>query len=151
VRAAGGARADTGSASGDLEANAPRQLRIYRDALLQGASEQSRQDAAIELLLRDDAASRKILLEALASRDNTGARQAVCRGLISCRTSEAVIKNRNDFRESLIGILADEGELDAKLAAEAMLVFNYREISARLEQMVRRGDIERRIRLIRRP
>ncbi len=142
-RAAGSANA----VNNGIQPDAARQLRIYTDALLRGASEQSRQDAAIELLLRDDAASRRILLDALVARDNRAASQAVCRGLISCRASGAVIRNRNDFREGLVGILVDEGGLDAQLSAEAMLVFNYREISARLENLVRSGDIERRIRL----
>ncbi|RKY06896.1 MAG: hypothetical protein DRP65_11130, partial [Planctomycetota bacterium] len=64
-----------------------------------------------------------------------------------CRASGAVIRNRNDFREGLIGILTDESGLDAQLAADAMQVFNYREISGRLEKLVRSGKVERRIRL----
>jgi len=147
VRAAGEVVAAANSLNNELKANATRQLRIYKDALFRGTSEQSRQDAAVELLLRDDRASRQILLEALLSKDNEAARQAVCRGLISCRALGAVIGNRNDFREGLVGILVDEGGLDARLAAEAMLVFKYREISGRLEKLVRSGEVERRIRL----
>lgn len=60
-----------------VETDSARQLRIYKDALLRGASEQSRTDAATELLLRDDRASREILLQALVSKDNPAARQAV--------------------------------------------------------------------------
>ena len=130
-----------------VETDSARQLRIYKDALLRGASEQSRTDAATELLLRADRASREILLQALVSKDNPAARQAVCRGLISCRALGAVIKNRNDFREVLVGILIDEAGLGAELAAEAMLVFKYREISGRLEKLVRSGELDRRIRL----
>jgi HEAT repeat protein len=130
-----------------VETDSVRQLRIYKDALLRGASEQSRTDAAIELLLRDDRGSREILLEALISKDNRAASQAVCRGLINGRALGAVIKNRNDFREGLVGILVDEAGLDAELAGEAMLIFKYREISGRLEKLVRSGEIDRRIRL----
>jgi HEAT repeat protein len=147
VGAAGEAVAAANALNNGLEPNAARQLRIYRDALFSGASEQSRDDAAVELLLRDDKASREILLKALLSKDNGAARQAVCRGLISSRALGAVVRNRNDFREGLVGILVDEGGLDAQLAAEAMLVFKYREISGRLEKLVRSGEIERRIRL----
>jgi hypothetical protein len=147
VRAAVEAVAAANALNNGLEPNAARQLRIYRDALFSGASEQSRDDAAVELLLRDDKASREILLEALLSKDNGAARQAVCRGLISNRALGAVVRNRNDFREGLVGILVDEGGLDAQLAAEAMLVFKYREISGRLEKLVRFGEIGRRIRL----
>jgi len=147
VCAAGEAVAAANALNNELKANAARQLRIYKDALFRGASEQSRADAAVELLLRDDRASRQILLEALLSKDNEAARQAVCRGLISCRALGAVIRNRNDFREGLVGILVDEGGLDAQLAAEAMLVFKYREISSRLEKLVRSGEVERQTRL----
>ncbi len=147
VCAAGEAVAAANALNNEPKANAARQLRIYKDALFRGTSEQSRQDAAVELLLRDDRASRQILLEALLSKDNEAARQAVCRGLISCRALGAVIRNRNDFREGLVGILVDEGGLDAQLAAEAMLVFKYREISSRLEKLARSGEVERRTRL----
>ena len=147
VRAAGEAIAAAHGLNNGLEPNAARQLRIYRDALFSGASEQSRDDAAVELLLRDDKASREILLEALLSKDNGAARQAVCRSLISSRALGAVVRNRNDFREGLVGILVDEGGLDAQLAAEAMLVFKYREISDRLERLVRFSEVGRRIRL----
>lgn len=131
----------------ELQSDSARQLRIYKDALFRGASEQSRQDAAVELLLRADRASREILLEAFLSSDNEAARQAVCRGLINCRALGAVIRNRTDFRDGLVGILVDEGGLNARLAAEAMLVFKYRELSGRLEKLVRSGEVERRIRL----
>ncbi|MHC5060405.1 MAG: hypothetical protein ACYTFK_04900 [Planctomycetota bacterium] len=129
------------------ETNTSRQLRIYRDALFSGASEQSRQDAAVELLLRDDKVSREILLGALLSKENDAARQAVCRGLISCRALGTIVRNRNDFREGLFAILVDEEGLDAQLAAEALLVFKYDEISSRLERLARSGEVGRQIRL----
>jgi len=144
---AGEAVASAKALNNEPEADVARQLRIYKDALFRGTSEQGRQDAAVELLLREDKSSREILLEALLSKDNESARQAVCRGLISCRALGAVIRNRNDFREGLVGILVDEGGLNARLSAEAMLVFKYRELSSRLERLVRSGEVERRIRL----
>ena len=147
VCAAGEAVAAASALNNELKADAARQLRIYKDALFRGTSEQSRQDAAIELLLRDDKASREILLETLLGKNNEAARQAVCRGLISCRALGTVIRNRNDFREGLIGILVDEDGLDAQLAAEAMLLFKYRELSSGLESLVRSGQVERRVRL----
>jgi len=145
--APGEAVAAASALNNELKADAARQLRIYKDALFRGTSEQSRQDAAIELLLREDKASREILLEALSDKNNEAARQAVCRGLISCRALGTVIRNRNDFRDGLIGILVDKDGLDAQLAAEAMLLFKYREISSGLEPLVRSGQVERRIRL----
>jgi len=130
-----------------VNADSARQLRIYKDALFQGASEQSRHDAAVELLLRQDRQSREILLEALLSKDNRTARQAVCKGLISCRSLGAAIRNSNDFLEGLVAILVDDSGLDARLAAEAMLIFKYRELSGRLEKLVRSDEVDRRIRL----
>ena len=124
-----------------------RQLRIYKDALLHGSNEQSRIDAAVELLRRSDPQSRAVLLEVLASRENAPARQAVCGGLSKSRVWAQPLRNRKDFLESLLGMLIDEQGLDAELAAEALMIFEYREVSGRLKKLVRSNEIDRRVRL----
>ena len=60
-----------------FEEHSALQLRIYKDALFHGASEQIRADTAVALLVRGDAASKGVLLEAVLSKDNPPARQAV--------------------------------------------------------------------------
>jgi len=68
-----------GFASGaDDSDDAARQLRIYKTALLRGASEENRVDAAIELLRWGSREAKAALLEALVSGENLEARRAVC-------------------------------------------------------------------------
>jgi len=134
------------SAAGGSE-DLARQLRIYKDALLRGSNEQSRIDAAVELLRRPDPHSRAVLLEVLASRENPPARQAVCGGLSKSRVWAQPLRNRKDFLEPLLGMLIDEQGLDAELAAKALMIFEYRQVSERLKKLVRSNEIDRRVRL----
>ena len=127
--------------------NSARQLRIYKDALFHGASEQIRADTAVALLVRGDAASKAVLLEALLSKENPPARQAVCRGLIQSVGLGDVISSRKEFMDPLVGMLIDEEGLDAKLAAEALLVFEYRKIRPKLTKLVRSSELDRNVRL----
>ncbi len=53
-----------------------RQLRIYREALLQGSSDEIRLDAAMGLLLKRDSAGHEQLVSALGLSDNPRARRA---------------------------------------------------------------------------
>jgi HEAT repeat protein len=122
-------------------------LRIFKETLLRGASDQSRVDSAIELLHRGDKYAWEILLQALVSEDNAPARRAVCRGLIKSKAWGDIERSKQDFLEPLLGILVDyEGE-DAKLAAEALNIFEYSEIGARLRQLVGSEGLDRRVRL----
>jgi len=61
------------------EAELSRQLKINREALLKGTSEQIRIDAATVMLFSEDALARKILLEVLRQSENVAARVAVCK------------------------------------------------------------------------
>ena len=130
-----------------FEEHSARQLRIYKDALFHGVSEQIRADTAVALLVRGDAASKAVLLEALLSKENPPARQAVCRGLIQSVGLGDVISSRKEFMDPLVGMLIDEEGLDAKLAAEALLVFEYRKIRPKLTKLVRSSELDRSVRL----
>lgn len=136
-----------GFVANGFEEHSARQLRIYKDALFHGASEQIRADTAVALLVRGDAASKAVLLEALLSKENVPARQAVCRGLIQSVGLGDIISSRKEFMDPLIGMLIDERDLDAKLAAEALLVFEYRKIRSKLTKLVRSSELDRVIRL----
>ena len=59
-----------------VEDDAARQLRIYREALLQGSTDKVRVDAAVGLLLNKDSASRDLLVSSLRLPDNPGAGKA---------------------------------------------------------------------------
>lgn len=131
-------------ANGANEANTARQLRIYKTALLNGPTEKIRSDAAAELLYRQDSESRDILLQALALKDNSPARQAVCRAIIDSRSS---IINKEVFLEPLLAILQEAAGKDAKYAAEATLIFEYAEIASELTKNVNSGKNNRSVRL----
>lgn len=134
------------SVSNEVEADSARQLRIFKETLLRGASDQSRVDAALELLHRGDKYAWEILLQALVSEDNAPARRAVCRGLIKSKAWSDIERSKQDFLEPLLGILVDyEGE-DTKLAAEALNIFEYSQVGGRLRQLLG-AELERRVRL----
>jgi len=122
---------------------AARQLRIYRDALQQGSTEDIRVDAAVGLLLQNDAESREILLSALESDDNPQARQAVCQALIISRGLSQTIHSLEVFREPLLQILQSESVEQAQLAAEAMLLFDYSDVAGALDDILHGTELGR--------
>ncbi len=129
------------------EAELSRQLKINKDALLQGANEQIRIDAATIILFSDDPQAREILLAALAQAENSAARVAICKALSQARGVQEPVKAEEDFVGPLIDILATKDFGEAKLAAEATLLFDYEQISGPLEKMVSDGSLPVRARL----
>ena len=119
-----------------VEAQLSKQLKINRDALLKGSSEQIRVDAAGVMLFSEDPLAREILLSSLKQTENSLARIAVCKALIQARTEQKPIKNKEDFIPPLFDILNTEVDETAKLASEAILIFDYEQISKPLERMV---------------
>ncbi len=113
-----------------------KQLKINQKALLEGSSEQMRIDAATVMLFSLDPQARNILLEALRQSENSPARIAVCRALSQTRAGHEAINNKDDFIEPLLSILATQSGVEARLAAEATLIFEYKQVSRQLENMV---------------
>jgi len=124
-----------------------RQLKINKDALLQGASEQIRIDAGTVMLFSEDPLAREILLAALAQAENSTARVAVCKALIQARGMQESIKAKGDFIQPLLEILTTKDFAEAKLAAEATLLFKYEQISEPLEKMVTDSSLPAKARL----
>jgi len=124
-----------------------RQLKINKDALLQGASEQIRIDAGTVMLFSEDPLAREILLAALAQAENSAARVAVCKALIQARGMQESIKAKGDFIQPLLEILTTKDFAEAKLAAEATLLFKYEQISEPLEKMVTDSSLPAKARL----
>jgi HEAT repeat protein len=124
-----------------------RQLKINKDALLQGANEQIRIDAATVMLFSEDPQAREILLSALAQEENSAARIAVCKALSQARGMSESIKAEEAFVGPLIDILATKDFGEAKLAAEAALLFKYEEISGPLEKMASDSSLPTKARL----
>ena len=119
----------------EIEAVA-RQLRIYRETLQQGSSEEIRVDAAVGLLVQNMDQSRDVLIAALESDENPLARQAVCKALIKSRGLSQTIDSLELFRDPLLQILQNASQRQAELASEAMLLFDYSDIADSLFQII---------------
>ncbi|MHC4654198.1 MAG: HEAT repeat domain-containing protein [Planctomycetota bacterium] len=118
------------------KAELSKQLKIYESTLLEGKSEQIRIDAATEMLFSEDPAAREILLSVLRQSENSAARMAVCKALIQSRPEQKRIQKKGDFIQPLLEILPTETVPEAKLAAEGLLIFEYKQISEPLEKVV---------------
>ena len=113
-----------------------KQLKIYESTLLEGTSEQIRIAAATEMLFSEDPVARNILLSVLEQSKNSAARMAVCKALIQARPEQERIKKKGDFIQPLLEILPTKIAAEAELAAEALLLFEYEQISEPLEKAV---------------
>jgi HEAT repeat protein len=113
-----------------------RQLKINREALLHGADEQIRIEAAMVMLYSDEPAAREVLLSELSPEvENVAARSAICKALSQARGIQETITAEDDFISPLLAILAEKDFSEAKLAAEATLLFDYEQIAGPLEKM----------------
>ena len=107
------------------------QLIINRDAVLGGDVR-----AAGLMLSDDNPKARAILLDILKQSKNSPARMAVCRALIKAGADKQSIKAIEIFIGPLLGVF-DTGVADeARLAADATLIFEYGQIGAALEKFV---------------
>jgi HEAT repeat protein len=129
------------------EETAARQLRIYRDALLQGSTDVIRIDAAVALLVQNDAAGREILLTALKSSESPLAQMAVCKALIKSRGLSQTVNSRQEFLEPLLAILQGKSSEQAMVAAEALLIFDYSTIEQPVCQLIENKELDRQIRI----
>jgi len=121
-----------------------RQLRIIETALLAGVTEQNRMDAAIELLSRADPDSRAILIKVLGSKENPVARQVICRSLIANKTN---IARTDDFKKPLLAMLSDADAAIAGAAAQALLIFQYKDVAPELEKLLLAKETPKQTRL----
>jgi HEAT repeat protein len=99
------------------------------------------------MLFSEDPQAREILLEALSQGENVAARAAICKALSQARGIQEPIEKEEDFSQPLIDILATKDFSEAKLAAEATLLFEYEQISGPLEKMAADGSLSARARL----
>ena len=130
------------------EAELDRQLKINRDTLLKGTSEQIRIDAATVMLFGEAPLAREILLEALKQSENIAARTAVCKALSQARGKKETIGKKEDFIQPLLDILTtEEDSARARLAAEATLIFKYEQIQKQLEEVAAGSSLPIKARL----
>jgi hypothetical protein len=130
-----------------VEDDGSRQLRIYSDTLLQGASDTIRLDAAMGLLIRKDKAAQEVLLGALSAKDNPMAQTAVCRGLIKGRTLGAAVGSLEVYLSPLLDLLKSPDITQAHLVAEALLVYPFDQVSGSLSELAKSSAAENQPRL----
>ncbi|MFH1719009.1 MAG: hypothetical protein ABIF19_16770 [Planctomycetota bacterium] len=106
------------------------QLKLNKEALLKGST-----IAATVLLFDDDPKPRVVLLDALKQTENSAARMAVCNALIQARASQKTVKNEEDFIGPLVSVFESTIDDEARLAAEAVLIFSYEKIGLLLEEI----------------
>lgn len=128
-----------------------KQLALNKQALLsKGSSEQMRIDAANLMLFSENPLAREILLNTLKQSKNRDARIAVCKSLIQARVSkkERDIRNKDDFIRPLLDILTTEADsAEVKLAAEAILIFEYEQMSELLGKLATNTSLPVKARL----
>ena len=128
-----------------------KQLALNKQALLnKGSSEQMRIDAANLMLFSENPLAREILLNTLKQSKNRDARIAVCKSLIQARVSkkERDIRNKDDFIRPLLDILTTEADsAEVKLAAEAVLIFEYEQMSELLGKLATNTSLPVKARL----
>ncbi len=129
------------------QTEADRQLRINQDALMRGATEDIRVDAATIMLFSDSAEVRAVLIDVLRQPENTEARIAVCKALSQTRNQKEALRNKSDFIEPLVEVLRSEELPAARSAAEAALIFEYEDIAGGLELLATDGSAPVRARL----
>lgn len=134
--------ADVVKAKADAEA--ADKLRFVKTTLLNGPTVQLRLDAAVALLYSKEKAARQILIETLAVKESSPARQAICNTIINSRQA---IVDKDDFLKPLLAILAESNGKDAKFAAQATLIFEFSEIDDALTKMAVTAENGRDVRL----
>ena len=123
--------------NGETETSLTGQLKINRAALLNPSmDEQIRIDTALELLRNEDQQARAILLEVLAANDNTAAQIIVCKAIIQSRGWGEVILRPKEFLQPLTAILKQQDGGVAKFAAQASLIFEYRQLQPYLMDII---------------
>jgi HEAT repeat protein len=118
-------------------AEAETQFKVNQEALLHGATDGIRLDAAMVMLFSDSPRDRGVLIDALKQSDNKPAQIAVCKALVAGRETRRQVKDDKDFLGPLSEILRKDEGVVARAAAEAALMFDYGEISNVLEPMAK--------------
>jgi HEAT repeat protein len=120
-------------------AEVDQELALIKDQLFNNKDAATRMNAATVLLFKDDPAARELILEVLKQVENPMAKTAVCKALDRCRRDPRPLKNKEEFLQPLLGILAMEADPGvSQSAAEATLMFSYDQVQAGLEKIA--GD-----------
>ncbi len=118
-----------------------RELKIYRETLLEGSKEQIRKDAAMELIFHDDPNARKILLDVLNSGSQKQAKMVICKVIAETRTTKEDIPKSGAFIDPLLNLLKGNDVDLANMAAEALLAYRYEDIAEKLEGIIDNAEV----------
>jgi tetratricopeptide (TPR) repeat protein len=131
----------------DSEPNA--QMQLYKETLInKGSTEQMRINAANLLLSSRSVLAREVLLDVLKQSSNAVARAAVCEALSAAGAEQKVIDKSEDFIIPLVEILhTAEEPVMAGLAAEALLLYKYKQVAVPLEAIASDGSLPVKSRL----
>jgi HEAT repeat protein len=132
-----GAQSGSMTAEQVSRAETDTQLKINQEALLRGATEEVRLDAAMVMLFSDNPKARQVLKDTLIQSENKPAKVAICKAIVACRETRQTINAKKDFIEPLAEVLKKEDGITARSAAEAALLFDYDEIASVLELMAK--------------
>jgi HEAT repeat protein len=113
-----------------------KQIDLNKAMLLTFSDETKRIDVASLLLFNQNPYARQVLIDTLNLTNNSPARMAVCKALIKTRTSQQEIPNKYDFIEPLLNIFSTKVDAEAKLAADAILIYKDQEIGPLLDKLV---------------
>ena len=112
------------------------QLELNKHLLLNDPNANVRLRTASVLFFDNNPNARAILIETLNLTNNSAARIAVCKALIQIKSSQESIINKEDFIQPLLGVFNTDIEEEARLAADAILIYKYDEIGQLLEKLV---------------
>ncbi|MCD4830698.1 MAG: hypothetical protein K8R02_02690 [Anaerohalosphaeraceae bacterium] len=117
------------------------QIKINSWTLSNSSDEQIRIDTAAELLKNSSDDAREILLKALAASDNLAAQSSVCKAIAKSRSWPQLVQQSNDFIDPLMNIIQTQQDETAKLAAQASLIFPYKQIGNRLNTIIASNNL----------
>ncbi|MCH8217835.1 MAG: HEAT repeat domain-containing protein [Planctomycetes bacterium] len=123
------------------------QLELNKNSLYNDPKEDIRVKTANLLLFSPDPLARRILLEALEKRDHVAAYGAICKALSQTRANAESLPEKGDFLISLIEAVKDAKPDVSRLAADALLIYEYQQVGGALETTVRDESLDQGIRL----
>jgi len=132
---------------GTPAAEVNQELALIKDHLFNNKDAATRMSAATVLLFKDEPAARELVLDALKQVENPAARTAVCKALDRSRRDPRLLKDKEDFLQSLLNIINTETDVTvAQSAAEATLMFSYDQVQAGLEKTATDSQVSATIR-----
>ncbi|MBN1787067.1 MAG: hypothetical protein JW806_01580 [Sedimentisphaerales bacterium] len=104
--------------------------------MLNSTDEQTRIDAAVELLKSSSSQARQVLLKALENKENPAVQVSICKALVQFRNFPNLVPDRNDFLVPLMTIIRTQNGEMATLAARASLMYSYQKVKNYIKNII---------------